>query len=108
MDANITVSVERNGDLELPEHSGLRLPPRDRQPVLTIVLGYVPCLRSEGNELVAEVSDDGRGFKPETVPGVGLRSMRERVVCVGGTPEIESEPGTGTRIRSRVPMPMME
>jgi PAS domain S-box-containing protein len=64
-------------------------------------------LKTEGNDLVAEVSDDGRGFKLETVPGVGLRSMRERAVSLGGTLEIESEPGTGTQMRLRVPMPKM-
>jgi signal transduction histidine kinase len=37
-------------------------------------------LRSEGDHLVAEVSDDGKRLAPETVPGVGLRSMRERAV----------------------------
>jgi signal transduction histidine kinase len=62
-------------------------------------------LRSEGNDLVAELSDDGRGFEPETVPGVGLRSMRERAIALGGTLEFESEPRNGTRVRLRVPMP---
>jgi signal transduction histidine kinase len=62
-------------------------------------------LRSEGNDLVAEISDDGRGFEPETVPGVGLRSMRERAIALGGTLEFESEPRNGTRVRLRVPMP---
>jgi PAS domain S-box-containing protein len=61
-------------------------------------------LRSEGNDLVAELSDDGRGFEPETVPGVGLRSMRERAIALGGTLEFESEPRNGTRVRLRVPM----
>ncbi len=62
-------------------------------------------LRSEGNDLVAEISDDGRGFEPETVPGVGLRSMRERAIALGGTLEFESQPRNGTRVRLRVPMP---
>ena len=62
-------------------------------------------LRSEGDDLVAEISDAGRGLAPETVPGVGLRSMRERALSLGGTLEVASEPGNGTRIRLRVPMP---
>jgi PAS domain S-box-containing protein len=62
-------------------------------------------LRSEGNNLVVEVSDDGRGLTPETVPGVGLRSMRERAVSLGGELTVEGEPGKGTRVRLRVPMP---
>jgi len=29
-------------------------------------------LRTEGDELLAEVSDDGAGFGPDVEPGVGL------------------------------------
>jgi PAS domain S-box-containing protein len=61
-------------------------------------------LRAEGDHLVAEVADDGRGFGPETEPGVGLGSMRERARRLGGELEVESEPGGGTRVRVRVPM----
>ena len=60
-------------------------------------------LRAEGDELVAEVSDDGRGFGPGTAPGVGRGSMRERAEALGGTLEVESGPGAGTRVRLRVP-----
>jgi PAS domain S-box-containing protein len=57
------------------------------------------------DELVAEVTDDGRGFRPGTTPGgVGLRSMRERTIALGGKLEIESEVGEGTRVRLRVPL----
>jgi PAS domain S-box-containing protein len=56
-------------------------------------------LGAEGREFWAEISDDGRGFGPGTVPGVGLRSMRERAHALGGTFNIESEPGKGTKVR---------
>jgi two-component system NarL family sensor kinase len=59
----------------------------------------------EGEDLLAEVTDDGAGFGPETSPGVGLGSMRERAALVGGELEIESAPGRGTIIRLRVPLP---
>lgn len=62
-------------------------------------------LRMDGEELLAEVSDDGRSFGPETPPGVGLGSMRERAAVIGGKLEIESEPGQGTSVRLRVPLP---
>ena len=55
----------------------------------------------EGEELVIEVADDGRGFGP----GVGLSSMRERVASLGGKLEVESEVGGGTTVRLRVPRP---
>ena len=37
--------------------------------------------------------------------GIGLASMRERVEMLGGTFELASSPGKGTRIRVEVPQP---
>ena len=64
-------------------------------------------LSKDGDELVAEVADNGRGFGLETTTpgGVGLKSMRERALALGGRLEIESGVGEGTRVRLRVPMP---
>ena len=62
-------------------------------------------LKLEGGDLIAEVSDDGRGFGPQSTPGVGLRSMRERAAAIGASLEIESEAGQGTRVQLRVPIP---
>lgn len=61
----------------------------------------------ESDSLVVQVSDDGIGFDPTaSFPGhLGLRSMRERAARVGGTLEIESAPGRGTRLRASVPVP---
>jgi two-component system, NarL family, sensor histidine kinase UhpB len=59
-------------------------------------------LRMEGDDLVAEVSDDGRGFGREAAPGVGLSSMRERAAAIDATLRIESSPGRGTNVRLRV------
>jgi signal transduction histidine kinase len=56
------------------------------------------------DEVVLEVRDDGVGFDTSaTFPGhLGLHSMRERVANMGGTFEIGSDPGAGTRIRVQV------
>ena len=62
-------------------------------------------LKLEGEDLLAEVSDDGQGFGPGSVPGVGMSSMRERATLIGGELEIESQPGQGTSVRLRVPLP---
>jgi PAS domain S-box-containing protein len=63
-------------------------------------------LRSDEDEIVAEVSDDGRGFEPGTTSdGVGLRSMRERALVLSGKLEIEGEAREGTRVELRVPIP---
>jgi signal transduction histidine kinase len=52
------------------------------------------------------VADDGRGFDTgREFPGhLGLQSMRERAAAVGGTLEIQSAPGEGTRLRARFPL----
>src|SRR5215207_8091650 len=62
-------------------------------------------LRTEGEDLLIEVSDDGAGFGPDVQPGVGFASMRERAALGGGELEIESEEGRGTSVRLRVPLP---
>jgi signal transduction histidine kinase len=62
-------------------------------------------LRTEGETLLAEVADDGRGFDPTaTQGGVGLVGMRERVEAVGGEIEVSSRPGQGTKVTARVPL----
>ena len=61
-------------------------------------------LRTDGGYLVAEVSDVGRGFGPDTRPGVGMDSMRERAILIDGELEIESEPERGTSVRLMVPL----
>jgi PAS domain S-box-containing protein len=62
-------------------------------------------LEIERDDVLVEVSDDGRGFGPETPPGVGLSSMRERAALIGGELEIESERERGTSVRLRFPLP---
>lgn len=54
--------------------------------------------------VTVEVNDDGRGFAP-SVPsaGFGLFGLRERVRNLGGQLDVESAPGTGTRLRGRIP-----
>jgi PAS domain S-box-containing protein len=61
-------------------------------------------LRTDGEVLVAEVSDDGRGFGPGTRPGVGMGSTRERAALIDGELEIDSEPERGTIVRLEVPL----
>ena len=61
-------------------------------------------LRTDGGYLVTEVSDDGRGFGPDTLTGVGMGSMRERAILIDSELEIESEPERGTSVRLRVPL----
>jgi signal transduction histidine kinase len=56
-------------------------------------------------EVRLAIEDDGVGFEPDrTFPGhLGLRSMRERALGVGGSLEVASSPGHGSRILVNVP-----
>jgi signal transduction histidine kinase len=69
-------------------------------------------LRVEGDLLVAEVIDDGRGFDVEAVEtsygsrgSLGMLNLKERAVLIGGTVNVESVQGQGTRVTLLVPVP---
>jgi len=64
-------------------------------------------VRVEGDELVVEVSDDGRGLRAAAAAedGFGLRSMRERAAALGGTLAVErTAASSGTAVRARLPL----
>ena len=57
--------------------------------------------------LEVSVDDDGCGIGGDSVerePGLGLLGMRERTGWLGGTFEIHSAPGKGTRVVARFPL----
>jgi signal transduction histidine kinase len=106
-------------EIELGVDGERRLPPQVEKGLLRIAqeaLGN--ALRHSGADHVAlslaardprvslRVSDDGRGFDPAEAAlrsrRLGLTSMRERAEALGGTLEIESEPGRGTTVRVEV------
>jgi PAS domain S-box-containing protein len=62
-------------------------------------------LTSAGEMLVAEIRDDGAGFDTGgQFPGhLGLQSMRERALRLGGNVEIISSTGRGTLVRATIP-----
>jgi signal transduction histidine kinase/putative methionine-R-sulfoxide reductase with GAF domain len=62
-------------------------------------------LTSAGETLVVEIRDDGAGFDAGAqFPGhLGLQSMRERALRLGGTVEIISSSGQGTTVRAMIP-----
>lgn len=63
-------------------------------------------LTREGTQVRLVVADAGSGFDPEQAhgEGVGLASMGERARLLGGRLEIESAPGSGTRIEVVLPL----
>ncbi|WP_432498040.1 ATP-binding protein [Kineococcus gypseus] len=66
--------------------------------------GVVVALERDGDDLLFSVTDDGPGFDPARAgPGTGLLGMADRVGALGGSLEVLSAPGAGTRVRGRVP-----
>lgn len=62
-------------------------------------------LRLHQGLLGLELRDDGSGFEPGgDDDGHGLKSMRSRAQELGGTFELMSAPGSGTRIRMEAPV----
>jgi signal transduction histidine kinase len=73
--------------------------------------GTTAPLPELANRIWVEIEDDGVGFEPnsmsadaDTLRGVGLLGMRERMELIGGQLQIESAPGEGTRIRIEAPV----
>jgi signal transduction histidine kinase len=62
-------------------------------------------VRETGGHIEIEITDDGVGFEPNLVrEGFGLVGMRERAALLGGTLRIDSTRGSGTRVRSEIPL----
>jgi two-component system NarL family sensor kinase len=57
-------------------------------------------------QVVLEITDDGRGFEPGQIPPgrFGLAGINERVRLLGGSLELKSSPGSGTVVRATVPL----
>lgn len=105
-----------------PEAEALRLPAATEFQLMRIAqeaLGNVRkhagpasalvSMRVDGEELVLEVIDDGRGFDPDRPvrsgwPRFGLQTMRERAKAIGGRFEVLSSPDGGTTVVVRAPL----
>ncbi|GBG14934.1 two-component system, NarL family, nitrate/nitrite sensor histidine kinase NarX [Novimethylophilus kurashikiensis] len=97
----------------------LPLPPEQQAQVLYIVQEALSNVRKHAHATLAEVivrrgedykfsiRDDGCGIDVDTISqgneGIGMSIMRERVERIGGSVEIKSYPGHGTKVQLRVP-----
>jgi signal transduction histidine kinase len=72
--------------------------------------GVTVNLEVHDHTLALAIVDDGRGFDQSQPvrtgwPHFGLQTMRERAQALGGTFELQSTPGIGTRVAIAVPLP---
>jgi two-component system, NarL family, sensor kinase len=94
---------------------------RVSQEALTNVLKHAGATRvtmalaSDGGGLQLKIEDDGCGFDSPAVAqhprhGIGLRNMRERLVAVGGSLSVQSQPQreAGTAIEATLPAAAIE
>lgn len=61
---------------------------------------------NNGNSIKLCIKDDGKGFEPSKGKwngGIGIGTMRERAVTLGGACTIESHPGAGTGVMIELP-----
>ncbi|MGH9942124.1 MAG: PAS domain-containing sensor histidine kinase [Pyrinomonadaceae bacterium] len=88
---------------------------RIAQEALNNVSKHAQCSRADvilerrDQQVVLIIEDNGRGFDPNmektpTDKKIGLINMSERAALIGGTLEIETQPGEGTTIFARVPI----
>jgi signal transduction histidine kinase len=61
-------------------------------------------LQRSDQQIDLSVHDDGTGFDAERVRGLGLLGMEERVHHLGGSFNIDSQPGRGTQLRIKLPL----
>jgi two-component system, NarL family, sensor kinase len=68
-------------------------------------------LSSAGGSIILVIADDGIGFDPALIPvrvaegHIGVASQYLRVESLGGTFDLTTAPGAGTRILVRIPSP---
>jgi signal transduction histidine kinase len=106
--ATLPVEVEMDVDRRLPapaESAAYFLVAE----ALTNVVRYARASRArvqieiDGDDLVVTVTDDGVGGV-DVAAGSGLRGLQDRLAAVDGTMEIDSAPGSGTRLTGRIPV----
>ncbi|HUA63747.1 MAG TPA: two-component regulator propeller domain-containing protein [Verrucomicrobiae bacterium] len=114
--SNVEVKVAVEGpERDLPQEMEQHLL-RITQEAITNILKHAQAsriqveLRNEGHKLHLQISDNGRGFEPADVFSslgghFGLIGMRERAERMGGELQLDSEPGTGTKLEVTVPLP---
>jgi nitrate/nitrite-specific signal transduction histidine kinase len=108
--------------LEIENESQIEFSPEVASQLLRIIQEALTNVRRHSNTLSAtihcvtigdwvciSIDDNGKGFDPDEIVRngknhYGLQIMRERAETIGGTLELKSQPGQGTRIIVQVPV----
>jgi PAS domain S-box-containing protein len=111
-ESGVTVTLDVTSEVgPVPDEVGLCLY-RVAQEALRNVVNHAQArsarveLSRQNGRVAMRVTDDGRGFEPETAAGhrgLGLISLDERVRTMAGTMAIESSPHTGTTLWVTLP-----
>ena len=64
------------------------------------------AVRQDPTHLRVSIEDDGTGFDPRRVRGLGLVGMNERVTQLGGVLRVDSDLVRGTRLQIDLPLPV--
>ena len=112
--------VSRRGEMEVDVHSEMTSEPLSDEIKICVyrlvqeALNNAAAHASAKNARVSviqgavalqvEIADDGKGFDPRRVRGMGLLGMEERVKRLGGKLKIESRAGQGARIAAEIPL----
>lgn len=109
--AGVQVDVDVTGDADCPEET-VALVWRVAQEAVRNVARHADASRMsvtvcrQGDLLVLEVVDDGRGFDPDAPrprSSFGLRGVQGLAADAGATLEVDSTAGVGTTVRMEVP-----
>jgi signal transduction histidine kinase len=114
-DAGIQIQIETSGEVkplsEVYEENLLRI----GQEAITNTVKHSGAksvkieLQFSPQKTVLQITDDGKGFDPETCEGpneghFGLLGIRERAERMGGEATINSTPGKGACVRVEIPI----
>lgn len=119
----VTVTASEQDDARLPDEQAVLLFQSVRELLINSSkhagTGQAVVILEQGDgELRIEVCDEGAGFDTAASDGginlsagisskFGLLSIRERMKALGGTFDIHSAPGKGTRVRLTLPLGSM-
>jgi two-component system sensor histidine kinase UhpB len=106
--AGLTTEFEYEGDVSAVPPEVQLVTYRVAQEALSNAVQHAGASRvrvhmsGAGGDLELEVADDGAGFdSADAAGGLGLAGMRERALMVGGSLDVRSRPGAGTRVTLR-------